>query len=228
MIEAISGGSEVVRTIGLTAADGGTVWYSVRAGTVAHLERIVGRAALREVTDLIEAQREIEQLAAVVERELAHQLDHDDLTGLKTRRALIDLVDEALQTGAAPAVVFIDLDRFKQINDDLGHLAGDEVLEAAAAVLAEITPVGATLGRAGGDEFVLLARSADDAELFAQRVRDLTARPEGLVTVRGRSVGASVGVADHYPGDTRSDLFARADAAMYRAKHRSRESSHVG
>ena len=223
VLEAIRTGVDVTRTIGLTAADGSVAWYSVRAGLVEHLNTVAARSTLRDVDELIEAQQEIRALAAIVEQDLAHRLDHDDLTGLKTRRALIELTDAALWSGGPVAVVFVDLDHFKEINDELGHLPGDEVLAAAAVVLHGLAPAGTTLGRAGGDEFVLLARDHADAERFAAAVRDRTANAPGLVTVRNRPVRASVGVGVAEPGDTRSTLFARADAAMYRAKHSRRQ-----
>lgn len=210
--EALATGDEVLRTVGLAASDGTRRWYSVRAGTVAG-DVFAVRSTWRDVAELVEA-----------ERALAHQLDHDDLTGLATRRALIDDVERTLKEHHQAAIVFVDLDEFKQVNDEFGHLAGDDVLAAAAAVLADLAPAGSRLGRAGGDEFVLLATSAGDAEAFAAAVRERCRSGEGLATVRGRRIGASVGVGISEPGDDRSALFARADAAMYDAKRVARRS----
>ena len=212
----LGGGADVLRTVGLTAADGSQVWYSVRAGLVSGGTFVV-RSTWREVDELVEA-----------ERALARQLDHDDLTGLATRRALIDQVERALSDESTASIVFVDLDEFKEINDDLGHLAGDEVLAAAAAALSDLVPPGASLGRAGGDEFVLLTDDAADAEAFAEAVRLRSGAPGGLVTVRGRRVRASAGVGVGAPGDDRSALFARADAEMYRSKRRKRGVSRAG
>lgn len=217
VLEALARGDEVVRTIGLHAADGTIAWYSVRAGCVEH-ESVAARATLRDVSELVQAQQEIRALAALVERELSHQIAHDDLTGLKTRKALIAEVEQALEAGEQIALVFVDLDGFKAINDQLGHLAGDDALVAVADALRELAPPEAVLGRAGGDEFVLLARSVAGAEGFAAAVRERTLNPEGLATVRGCRIGASVGVGVSKPGDTRSQLFARADRAMYEHK----------
>ena len=164
-------------------------------------------------------------MAAIVERELAHQIDHDDLTGLRTRKSLIELTDQALDAGEPVAIVFVDLNRFKQINDEFGHLAGDDVLVAVAEQLVDLAPPGGVLGRAGGDEFVLLARSVAEAEDFARAVHERSLSADGLAAVRGRRVGASVGVAESYPGDTRSELFARADKTMYRSKRLTRTTS---
>jgi diguanylate cyclase (GGDEF)-like protein/PAS domain S-box-containing protein len=219
--EALRTGTEVIRTIGLKARDGSVVWYSVRCAPVDQ-RAVVARSTLREVTELIETQHEIRAMAAIVERELAHQIDHDDLTGLRTRKSLIALTDAALESGEQVAVVFVDLNQFKEINDDLGHLAGDDVLLAVVDQLIELTPAGAVLGRAGGDEFVLLARSVAAAEDFARAVHERSISSDGLAAVHGRRVGASVGVAESLPGDTRSALFARADKAMYRTKRLSR------
>lgn len=218
VLAALRDGDDVTRTIGFTSAAGRIAWYSIRAGVVDHLDTVMARSTLRRVDDLVEAQHEIRASAAMVEQELAHRLDHDDLTGLKTRRALIELTEAALWSGGPVGLVFVDLDRFKEINDELGHLAGDEVLAATALVLYELAPAAAVLGRAGGDEFVLLTRGLDDAHRFAAAVTELSEGPSGLVTVRGFPVRASVGVADSVPGDSRSDLFARADRAMYDVK----------
>lgn len=219
--EALRAGVEVTRTIGLKAVDGHVVWYSVRSAPVDR-QAVVARSTLREVSELIEAQHEIRAMAAVVERELAHQLDHDDLTGLRTRKSLIELTEAALDSSEEVAVVFVDLNNFKDINDDLGHVAGDEVLLAVVDQLIELTPPGAVLGRAGGDEFVLLARSVAAAEGFARAVHERSSSADGLAAVHGRRVGASVGVAESLPGDTRSALFTRADKAMYDTKRLSR------
>jgi diguanylate cyclase (GGDEF)-like protein/PAS domain S-box-containing protein len=224
LAEALRTGAEVTRTIGLKALDGRVVWYSVRCAPVEQ-QSVVARSTLREVSELIETQHEIRAMAAIVERELSHQIDHDDLTGLRTRKSLIALTDEALDAGEQVAVVFVDLDRFKEINDELGHLAGDDVLMAVAEQLIDLAPPGAVLGRAGGDEFVLLARSVDGAESFARAVHARSLSVGGVAEVHGYRVGASVGVAASYPGDTRSDLFARADKAMYQSKRQARASA---
>lgn len=213
---ALATGDDVVRTIGLTTADGRQAWYSIRAGLV-HGGVMAVRSTWHPVDALVEA-----------ERALARQLDVDDLTGLATRRALIDQVERTLADGGPVSIVFVDLDGFKDINDELGHLAGDEVLAAAAAALSGLAPAGSSLGRAGGDEFVLMTASGHDAEAFAEAVRRRSDGPDGLVTVRGRTVRASAGVGIGQPGDDRAALFTRADAAMYRAKRRNREATRVG
>src|SRR5690606_22664652 len=105
VLEALARGEEVVRTIGLHSTDGTVAWYSVRAGCVDH-ETVAARATLRDVSELVHAQQEIRALAALVERELSHQIAHDDLTGLKTRKALIAETERALDDGDQVVLVF--------------------------------------------------------------------------------------------------------------------------
>jgi len=155
-----------------------------------------------------------------------HQACHDALTGLPNRRLFLERLEEALaepRSDERLAVLFCDLDRFKEVNDTLGHAAGDQLLrQVAARVLATVRP-GDTVGRLSGDEFALLVRGQaipEAAASLAQRVLGCFAEPFRL---EGRDVrvGSSVGVAVH-PGGTVSAeaLLRRADAAMYENKQR--------
>jgi diguanylate cyclase (GGDEF)-like protein/PAS domain S-box-containing protein len=220
---AIRTGSEVVATLGVRTEDGRRVWLSVVAGAVER-QSLPARSSLRDITELVEAQREARRLAAMVEEQLAHRANHDDLTGLTARRIVLGKLDEELDAGRPASVVFVDLDGFKAVNDELGHLAGDDLLVGVADRLTALAAPSITVGRAGGDEFVAVTSVADDAERFAAAVRAAAAGPDGLVPGGARRVGASVGVAHSTPGDTRTTLLTRADRAMYDVKRAARRS----
>lgn len=181
-------------------------------------ELVLENAALREV----EAART---------EELAWRSLHDPLTGLPNRALLDDRLSSALRAssrgGGRVAVLFIDLRRFKDVNDSVGHEAGDLVLaELATRFTATVRP-GDTVGRLAGDEFVIVLPQAtpEDAAAVADRVCDVTREP---VTVAGRTVvvGASIGIALGDQAQTGQELLRLADAAMYRAK-RSRGHGYV-
>jgi diguanylate cyclase (GGDEF)-like protein len=156
-----------------------------------------------------------------VMRHLAHT---DELTGLPNRRDVLHRLDQVLARGVRCALLIVDLDHFKRINDTQGHPAGDAVLRAAAEVLRPVGRAPAALGRLGGEEFVLVlpGADADTARAMGERLRqgieamDVRAvLPSGQVTT---SVGLTVGL----PGDSASDLLRRADRALYLAKARGR------
>ena len=152
-----------------------------------------------------------------------HQATHDALTGLPNRVLFMDRLLAELPSagpGAHVAVLFCDLDRFKQVNDGLGHAAGDELLRQVSARLRAAIRACDTVGRLSGDEFaVLLPGLVDpaDAEGLAGRVAACFTEPFRLEG-RGVEVGTSVGVAVHQPGSGAEDLLRQADAAMYRHK----------
>ena len=168
------------------------------------------------------------QRMGTVER-MRHLALHDPLTGLPNRVLFVDHVTLALaQLSRHPsrlAVLFLDLDNFKLINDSLGHSRGDDVLRHAARVIDEILRPGDTVARLGGDEFVVLATAlddADDASLIAQRIADALRAPL-VVGEREHRITASIGIAlADGPGRTAEDLLSDADAAMYEAKDHGR------
>jgi diguanylate cyclase (GGDEF)-like protein len=156
--------------------------------------------------------------------ELDHRANHDPLTQLPTRtkffRALAAAVD-----GSAPgevALLNIDLDDFKQVNDSYGHAAGDELLIEVARRIAGVGGPGSLAGRFGGDEFTLLLTGLTSAEQAEQAAELLCARLVAPVPLTGVPmpvmVGASIGVAITAPGLTAGDLSRSADIAMYSAK----------
>jgi len=170
------------------------------------------------------------RIVAVASRRLRHQALHDELTDLPNRALLYDRMEAALsaaeRSGEPAALLLIDLDRFKEVNDTLGHDSGDRLLEEVAVRLQEVVRRGDTLARLGGDEFAVLLRGIPHrgvAAELAARLQAALARPftlNGVVAV----LDASIGIA-HCPehGTDVHTLVQRADVAMYDAK-RSRTS----
>nr|WP_295773188.1 bifunctional diguanylate cyclase/phosphodiesterase [Rhodoferax sp.] len=180
--------------------------------------RVVGRVySFRDLTERLDAQKRIEALAYT-----------DVLTGLPNRLLLGQRVAVALRTaqrnGSTFALLFVDLDRFKNINDSLGHAFGDRVLIEAAARIQQALREVDTLCRVGGDEFIAFLQEADPigAEIVARRILEKLAQPFVLDTVNF-SLGCSIGVA-MYPADGRTldTLIQCADTAMFRVKERGR------
>ncbi|MCW2612092.1 MAG: diguanylate cyclase [Cryptosporangiaceae bacterium] len=165
---------------------------------------------------------------------------HDPLTDLPNRRALMDAADAALRRDAARVALFvIDLDRFKEVNDTLGHMAGDALLCVTAGRLREALGDDGLVARLGGDEFAVLLPTTTPAALtaIADRVRAVLAMPvrldagatEVAVTVIG-SIGVATAVSAEEPGAGVGalELLRRADVAMYRAKGNGGGVTHYG
>lgn len=160
-----------------------------------------------------------------IDAELAHHVNHDTLTGLPNRVLFAEHLRVALaraeRNDGRLALMLIDLDGFKRINDTLGHVIGDELLRQAARRLASCTRASDTLARMGGDEFMLLAIDLHDeahGQAVASRLRNALSAPF-VVDGRELFVTASIGIST-YPGDGQDGitLLRHADAAMYRAK----------
>jgi diguanylate cyclase (GGDEF)-like protein/PAS domain S-box-containing protein len=151
--------------------------------------------------------------------ELRTRARTDNLTGLLNRSALDDHLAAAVADGIPVSVLFVDLDRFKLVNDEHGHHAGDEVLRAVARRLRNATRSAEELGRYGGDEFVVVCRT-DDQRVLDEVASRVTAALTNPIRFEGGlwQPSASIGVAIARPGDDPADLLRRADAEMYRTK----------
>jgi diguanylate cyclase (GGDEF)-like protein/PAS domain S-box-containing protein len=170
------------------------------------------------------SERDITDERALADQ-LSHQALHDTLTGLSNRALFNDRLDQArakmIRDGGLCAVLLLDLDDFKGVNDSLGHLAGDQLLIAVARRLEQVVRDSDTLSRFGGDEFLYLAEglsSITDVEPVARRLLDALGEP---FTVSGTTFGqgASVGiVVTGDPSDDTTELLQRADVALYEAK----------
>ncbi len=174
-----------------------------------------GRAGVLSILHDVTERKQLEQ-------QLAHQAFHDPLTNLANRVLFRDRVEHALQRairgGGTPAVLFIDLDNFKAVNDGLGHSAGDWLLIEVATRLQVCLRPADTVARLGGDEFaVLLDDEAANAEEIAERILQQFRHP---FTVQGTDivVTMSIGIASLLPGQGADDVLRNADLALYRAK----------
>ncbi|HZU73765.1 MAG TPA: EAL domain-containing protein [Acidimicrobiales bacterium] len=162
-----------------------------------------------------------------MEDQLAHHAFHDALTGLPNRRLFLDRLTHAIhrseRTSEMHAVFFADVDRFKFINDNLGHQAGDQILRSIADRLTKVLRPSDTLARFGGDEFMLLVEdipNVEAAETVGRRILEVMRAP--VVVDGGREVLAqvSIGIAFTSGRASADDILHDADVAMYEAKHR--------
>jgi diguanylate cyclase (GGDEF)-like protein len=182
------------------------------------------RSMARHIADKVSLQQEIVGRIAVEER-LAYTAFHDELTGLSNRALLMDRLNHFAakreSAGRMWAILFIDLDRFKVVNDSLGHKAGDLVLIEASRRLERCVRTGDTLARLGGDEFVIVLDDIDDVDqafLIAQRTLDSFEAPfivAGQEIFASASIGIATSLVTEEPPE---DVLRNADIAMYRAK----------
>lgn len=166
-----------------------------------------------------------------LQEELAHLALYDQLTGLANRALLHEHIDAVLSASSRStlpiAMMFLDLDGFKRVNDRLGHTTGDAVLREVATRLRDVVRDGDVIGRLGGDEFIVLCPDTDDeqAEAIAERLREAVAQPMEWLPA-DFPVSVSVGVVVHPAGGptrpTTDQLLEIADAEMYRAKNSGR------
>jgi diguanylate cyclase (GGDEF)-like protein len=186
-------------------------------------------ASFSDITDRKLAEQALEQS----KERLYFLATHDALTSLPNRSLLEARIDHATalaqRTGTQIAVLFVDLDRFKKINDTLGHAAGDRLLQAVAERLQACVRESDTLARQGGDEFIVVmenVQSTTEVKLAADRMQCMLARP---LVIEGHEiyVTASIGVS-LFPQDAKqgAHLIRHADVAMYRAKQIGRNSVH--
>ncbi len=201
---------DVAQELGLSAA--------VTAHAIAMLQRSLNVTLVR-MCESFETERKRS------DDELTFLATHDVLTGLPNRKLILDRTEQLLarsrRYGSSLAVVFIDLDNFKLINDTLGHRAGDELLCAVAARLQSAVREPDTLGRLSGDEFVVIAEEISveaGPELIAERLLEALSAPFSLTEAEAQlKVTASIGVAGGERGSA-DELLRDADIAMYRAK----------
>ncbi|WP_375483769.1 putative bifunctional diguanylate cyclase/phosphodiesterase [uncultured Mycobacterium sp.] len=163
------------------------------------------------------------QARIVAEEQLHYLAEHDDLTGLLNRRALTNYLDDRLTDGqpGPVSVFFLDLDRFKVVNDHLGHNAGDRFLNTFARLLSEAADAASAVARFGGDEFVVVPAAPTDAESAETFARRLQNRLHKQVVIDGEVLTrtVSIGVATGLPGrNSAADLLRRADQAAQSAK----------
>ena len=151
----------------------------------------------------------------------------DELTGVCNRRRFLKLAEGVRRSAdSAPAcIALLDLDRFKRVNDEHGHLAGDEVLRVTAGVICQQLRAGDLVGRYGGEELVLCLpnNSGEQAMAVAEQIRvslrNTRVWHEGLAI----TITVSIGVAEHRPGEGMTSWLSRADSALYASKHRGRD-----
>ena len=162
--------------------------------------------------------------------ELMYHANHDALTGLANRRSFESRLERAIATaaeqGCSHALLYFDLDRFKNVNDRGGHVAGDELLRQLAALLRKQLRERDTLARLGGDEFAVLLEDCrpGDASFVAEKIREAVARFEFVWEGDRFRIGASIGQLDFQEGGhAPAELIARADELCYRAKARGRD-----
>jgi diguanylate cyclase (GGDEF)-like protein/PAS domain S-box-containing protein len=199
--------------------DGSRVWLSMSTRVLDPAEGLPATVVI-SFTDITERRQ--------IEGRREHEATHDALTGLVNRTVAIEQLSPVNRAGrpGATAVLFIDLDKFKVINDSLGHSVGDKVLQVVGERLRDGTRRSDVVGRLGGDEFAVISHgvtSAESAQGLAEHIRAELNRP---VVVDGRSlhIDASIGIVIARPDDPRDGeaLLSDADLAMYHAKTRGR------
>ncbi|MGB9376199.1 MAG: EAL domain-containing protein [Mycobacteriales bacterium] len=223
--------------VGLTAAFSFPLWhegsqlgsldlYAELGGGLDVADRVAAQVLADVATGYIVNARARDR-ADRAQRDLRSRATSDTLTGLANRRQFADHVNAALaskvRNGTQLAVLFIDVDHFKHVNDTLGHQLGDQLLMELSRRLQAAVRRGDVVSRFGGDEFGVLCRHPADASAvevavgLAERILDVLTEPFGL-DGHALAVTVSIGVALAQPGDGPESLIGRADAAMYRAK----------
>ena len=196
--------------------------------------RILQRLAALETRFSLEISRQenrqlLEQQAQQIQKlnQLLTEVEQDALTKLANRRWLdTRLAPQITKLNAAEplSILLLDLDHFKQINDDFSHLTGDEVLRDLGQILQQACRDGDTPVRYGGEEFLLVLKGLNlfSAAKVAERIRGQVAEHNWPSSIQGRKITVSIGVAQAQSGDNLISLIERADQALYRAKHRGR------
>ncbi|MEA3533506.1 EAL domain-containing protein [Rhizobium sp. CC-YZS058] len=212
------GGTRHIRAVGtLDPSAGRRVMVGVNWDVTAETEKNERLDAARRRA--VAQSEEIER----ARRQMEYNALHDSLTGLANRRALDQALAQMPAEGAPLTLLHIDLDRFKEINDTGGHAAGDAVLCHTARILDRLAGPHDTVGRIGGDEFLILRRGADAKDSEALAAEILSAMSEPMV-FEGQEIrlAVSIGLAHHQQGQPLDQLLVEADLALYEAKRRGR------
>lgn len=200
---------------GLIAADGNVPAQYIRLGILA----VVGAGAVAAA-----AKRELAQaqLAAADAEKAKRDANTDWLTGVLNRRGIaLEFMERA---GSSGSVIMFDVDDMKQVNDTLGHRAGDDLLKAVAGRVRSCTQSKDAVGRWGGDEFVVLTDATlGQARMIADRIRRVVCTQPIRTSVGLIDASLSIGFADFGPGDDIDQALVNADAGMYREKRASGE-----
>lgn len=186
-----------------------------------HFERLM-RETRRLIARSDRAEREmnaLNQQLQTLSQQLEYRATHDALTGMLNRGAVIDQAGQALRQRGG-AMIVLDIDHFKRINDEFGHPAGDRVIQAIARCLQELVQAPAIVGRVGGEEFTVLlpTLARDEALAMTERLRLRIAREASGPA----PVTASFGLSLNLPGTDFELAYGLADAALYRAKRAGR------
>lgn len=186
-----------------------------------HFERLM-RETRRLIARSDRAEREmnaLNQQLQTLSQQLEYRATHDALTGMLNRGAVIDQAGQALRQRGG-AMIVLDIDHFKRINDEFGHPAGDRVIQAIARCLQELVQAPAIVGRVGGEEFTVLLPTLerDEALAMTERLRLRIARE----ATGPAPVTASFGLSLNLPGTDFELAYGLADAALYRAKRAGR------
>jgi len=209
----------------------GEIWQRRKTG-----DEFLGWIEITEVRDNLGARTHFVAVVADItdqkraELELRYLANYDTLTGLPNRTLLAERLERAVlrarRANARVGVLFLDLDRFKDINDTMGHAAGDRLLKAAAARLQETVRAADTVARLGGDEFTVVLEDLQGSQAAEQMAARIVHAFEAPLDIEGRAettISPSIGIAiypDH--ASTPTDLLKFADTAMYQAKERGR------
>jgi diguanylate cyclase (GGDEF)-like protein len=217
-------GSAAARSLGITSNGEFFGWITI--DVTEHPERLDDDVDIAERLRGLAGQAAIAMHNARLLEEIRYQALHDSLTGLPNRVLIMDRVEQAMARARRDhveiALLFIDLDGFKDVNDNMGHTVGDDLLRSVAARFFGTLRESDTVARLGGDEFVVLVEGislAAGPELVAERLLKVLAEPFFLSGKSGAlvSVSASIGIAAGLR-DTSEELFRDADVALYRAK----------
>jgi diguanylate cyclase (GGDEF)-like protein/PAS domain S-box-containing protein len=196
--------------------DGHTVWGLLHVGVIRDEQGQVS-SVVGQVNDITARK--------LAEAQIAHRATHDPLTDLPNRLYLEDIIADCISSGRPAGALCCGIDRFKIVNESLGHDAGDELLRAVAARLRQAVPSGITVGRVGGDEFVVVVPDQSDADVLRGVAAALLAALREPIELRGyrHTVSISIGVTVSSPRHAHADEVLRdADQALWRAKRQGR------